>query len=221
MPICLEGSVRWFNSAMFASAVVANTFNWIYQTLRITKFHTGIRRNQMGFHIGFASVITLEILVYVGLVLTSCYLADDLPALFPVFGSLYAGTFLFVGIIFSIVGINFYKKFKTYSPENAKKQKCRIFASILIIFTCFMIRGINIIFTIIFDDSKNEMALNWIDGNSIVSIILLGVYYFIVDVIPSMYLSFSIWMVTEQYKKKMEPLTSTMKSTEDRLDLNL
>lgn len=118
-----------------------------------------------------------------------------------VIGIFYSVSFLVVGAVFAIVGIIFYFKFKKVSPENAQVNKWRIALSIFIIFTTFMIRGITNLVTVILEGDET-MRLQWLENDSLALVILLSIYYIVVDVIPSVYLAFSIKMVTSQYMKR-------------------
>mmetsp|Transcript_14012 Transcript_14012/g.12378 ORF Transcript_14012/g.12378 Transcript_14012/m.12378 type:complete len:114 (+) Transcript_14012:442-783(+) len=46
-----------------------------------------------------------------------------------------------------------------------------------------------------------SLRLDWLDTQSIPLAVLTGLYFIIVDIIPSVYLSFGIWLVTQEYLK--------------------
>mmetsp|Transcript_15466 Transcript_15466/g.13504 ORF Transcript_15466/g.13504 Transcript_15466/m.13504 type:complete len:116 (+) Transcript_15466:569-916(+) len=111
---------------------------------------------------------------------------------------LYSTTFFIIGLIFALVGINFYQKFKAASPDIAVKKRSQIFVSICIIFFSFFIRGANSIICAIME-THLSFRLNWLENGSIPVIILMSLYYFVIDIVPSIHLSFGIWMITRDY----------------------
>ena len=200
-PICIEGTLHWFTAAVLALAVITNIFNWLYQTLRIEKFKTGKRKNQTCYHIFFVIALIFEIFIYLGLSMVAWFFFKDEPILYRVFSGLYALTFIVVGLTFAIVGIKFYVKFKGASPEFAMKKRFQIFASIAIIFISFLIRGSNNLFAAIVGKDFT-LRLEWLENPSFWVAIGAGFYYMIVDVVPSVYLSLGIWIITHEYKER-------------------
>ncbi|CAI2373383.1 unnamed protein product [Moneuplotes crassus] len=200
-PACLEGSIHWLNAALLTSAVISNIFNWLYQRLRLDKLRTGVRRQQFGYHLALILTLSLELVLYLGLILLSCAIHGEPHAILQIFGYIYASTFILIGIVFAFVGYIFYRKFKISSPENARKIKNRVIMSVIIIFTSFVIRGINN-FIVIILDGEETMRLQWLENDSVPIAVLLSLYFITVDVVPSVYLSYTIKVITQEYKNR-------------------
>mmetsp|Transcript_21897 Transcript_21897/g.19439 ORF Transcript_21897/g.19439 Transcript_21897/m.19439 type:complete len:82 (+) Transcript_21897:696-941(+) len=72
--------------------------------------------------------------------------------------------------------------------------------SIAIIFISFFLRGF-INFLNLFFNIKAAFRLDWLDNQSISMAIMAGMYFIIVDILPCIYLSFGIWVVTTEYSE--------------------
>lgn len=214
-PTWVEASIHWMNSALLTSAVITNIFSWLYQTLRLDKLLTGNRRNQLGYHIALAVTLTLEVLVLVGLVLLTCVIYGEDPILVTIFAVFYSMTFIIVAFAFATVGIIFYWKFKKVSPEHAKQKRNRVMLSIFIIFTTFMIRGINNLVNSL-NGTEGSLTLRWLDDDYILYNILWMFYAIIVDAVPSIYLSYSIYLVTQEYRNRYLSQNSMRGSSKQR-----
>ncbi|CAI2368695.1 unnamed protein product [Moneuplotes crassus] len=200
-PICIEGTIHWLNAAMLTSAIISNIFNWLYQTLRLEKMETGSKKDQRGYHIALIVSLVFELIVYLSLTLLACTINNLDKTVFIVFGGIYSSTFLIVGAVFAIAGIIFYTKFKRISPENAKRIKLRVIISIFIIFTSFLIRGATNLIVVILEGDET-MRLQWLEKESIGVAIGLSIYFIVVDIIPSVYLSYSIKVITDDYRHR-------------------
>jgi hypothetical protein len=58
-----------------------------------------------------------------------------------VFGTIYGVACLVLGAMYAIVGVRFYLRFKSASPERFREMRCRIMTSIIVISTLFFLRG--------------------------------------------------------------------------------
>mmetsp|Transcript_5555 Transcript_5555/g.6286 ORF Transcript_5555/g.6286 Transcript_5555/m.6286 type:complete len:128 (-) Transcript_5555:35-418(-) len=75
-----------------------------------------------------------------------------------------------------------------------------------------MIRGGNNLVAVIFDIDFT-LRLEWLDNDSVYIAFLAGFYYIIVDIIPSVYLSMGIRIITQEYLEKQRAHTSVLATT--------
>lgn len=118
---------------LFSAAMLINVFNWLYQTLRLDKLHTGKRRSQWWIHIIFICAQSVIFLMFILITIVTCGLGREYSSLGLLFGTVYGSIFLVIGIAFAVVGIRFYKKLKSISEVKARKIKCRLTMSIIIV----------------------------------------------------------------------------------------
>lgn len=119
---------------------------------------------------------------------------------FKIFGIIYGINFIVIAVSFMTIGLKFWRKLKEVSPISAAKLKTRVFSSIIIIFTTFMIRGVSIILCFIFI-SESVYTQKWLREDSLTPLILLLILYVIIDGVPTVYLCLGVKWVTEEFKR--------------------
>ena len=193
----------WLHVTLFSAAMLINVFNWLYQTLRLDKLQTGQRRSQWWIHIIFVWAQSVIFLIYILIVIVTCGLYKDYSWLAPVFGTIYGSIFIIIGISFAVVGIRFYRKLKSISEVKARKIKLRLTMSIIIVWVCFVLRGVSNITTSTtnFTNITEREALR---EDAILLPILLLAFYLIVDIIPTVYQSFGVKAVIDEKNRQTQ-----------------
>ena len=64
-----------------------------------------------------------------------------------------------------------------------------------------MIRGLNNLVAVIIEVDFT-LRLEWLENNSVTMAVLAAIYYVIVDVVPSIYLSLGIKIITHEYNQR-------------------
>lgn len=138
IPLPIEGTFGWVSQVFFASAVVCNISNWWVLTMKLSQSE---KTNKI--YIWIFRIVSQGILLtyYISIVLTSWVKSLRLSYPWHVFGTIYGIIFLALGSIYAIVGIRFYIKLKAKLTDKFKQLKWRILASVIIISTCFLVRG--------------------------------------------------------------------------------
>ncbi|CAI2374015.1 unnamed protein product [Moneuplotes crassus] len=222
---CGEAPVYWLSSTLFSSAVVVNIFNWVYQTLRMKKFITGVRQKQILCHIIFATLSGIVLLAYLIFVISVCALARVDVILARIFTLIYAITFFLIGLIFIFIGWRFYKEFKKFYEDKTKAIRNRVFMSILVISTTFILKGIvNVAYY--WADVNIKFRSEWLKQNAFWYPLLLLVYFGLTEILPTAFLCMGIRNIYHQIerKKEIEPsynLAMTTSSTESLADTYL
>ncbi|CAI2373340.1 unnamed protein product [Moneuplotes crassus] len=200
---CGEAPVYWLSSTLFSSAIVVNIFNWIYQTLRMRKFITGVRQKQTVHHIVFASFSGLVLVAYIAFVIAMCALDKSEVVLARTFTLIYAITFFLIGVVFIFVGWKFYREYKKFFEEKARKIRMRILLSILVISITFILRGfVNVAYFWI--DLNVRFRAQWLRNNSFWYPVLMFSYFTITEIIPTIFLCMGVRNISHQIERKKE-----------------
>lgn len=190
-----ESLMHWLSSTLFAGAVVVNTFNWIYQTIKMKKFRHYKYRSPLVVHLFFAIFGISVFLTYVGFALSSWLLEHVHDTIFNIFTLIYSASFFIIGVTYLAVGINFYLKFKVFNRTEAEKIKIRVVLSISIISFSFIARGVlNVLYFVL--DKQSHLRRQWLKANNIWFPLIMSAYFIISEILPTIYLWIGLRMAT-------------------------
>ncbi|CAI2375170.1 unnamed protein product [Moneuplotes crassus] len=215
--ICIEVSLYWLSSTLFSAAIVVNIFSWINQTLRIRKFHYGIRSNKTFFYIAFFIFLALISLIYLGFIISACLSTKEEHTMFKVFKIIYGTSFIVLGVFFIIVGAIFYCQLKKIFKTKAKAMKCQIIFSIISISSSFILRSI-LTFAMFSFYIYARYRERWLRENTIWFPLILALYFIVSEILPTFYLCMSVKMVEKKIIEKeiQEKSNHKLGLTDDR-----
>ncbi|CAI2370795.1 unnamed protein product [Moneuplotes crassus] len=200
---CGEEPIYWLSATLFSSAIVINIFNWIYQTLRMKKFITGVRQKQVVHHVLFACFSGLVLLAYFMFLLGVCVFDEGDSVVGRIFTLFYGITFFFIAVVFIFVGWKFYKEYKKFFEDRAKKIKCKIILSITVISSTFAMKGlVNIAY--FWGDLNSRFRSEWLRTNTLWYPLLLFFYFTITEIFPTIFLCMGVRSISHQLKKQNE-----------------
>ena len=108
---------------------------------------------------------------------------------------------MFIVFTFTIIGRKFYTKLKRLSVRKAAKAKWRVILSISIIAFSFTYRAVSSSL-VVFLNFKDNGFYHSLQNNTWVAPLLLGAYYLIADVLPTMYQVIGIKSVIDEKNQK-------------------
>ena len=130
---CVDGVLSFVTVAVFASAIVFNIFNWLYQIIDINKYFGSNRIPKIFIDVALVviqiwltGVIILLFYVFWSFTTDYLYFADKV-------GWIISSIYFVLSLLFIIVGIYYYINLKSFSITKAIQMKRRIILSIFFI----------------------------------------------------------------------------------------
>ncbi|CAI2367664.1 unnamed protein product [Moneuplotes crassus] len=198
---CKEASVYWLSGTLFTTAMIVYLFNWIYQTLRMKKFITGVRQKQMKHHICFVSLLAIDLLAYAIFVTGVCVFRPSESIVSRLFLLFYGITFLLIALVFIFIGRKLYKEYKRFFEDKAKKIRFKVILSITIISVAFTVKG-SVSFAYSWGNILYRYRAEWLKTNSFWYPFLIFLYFTITEIFPTIFLCMGVRSIAHQLHKK-------------------